>query len=212
MFSKGSIMRVLYAIIWLGLFYATAYAAESNHNAFENKEVGVYIEKPSGWHFISKQSAIDNRSNVRLKDEDFQRKYVDSATAPLVAINKYEDPASREGISPTVQVLITPSPSQNMTSEQALDMSIQVFKNNALSFNYNENISPLIISGLNGAKTVFTYSLDTNLGYKINVKTRTYVAKRGNYFIVLSMAGPTYGRDLSENEFQEIFKSLKIDK
>lgn len=206
-------MRVISTIFLLVIIGTNTYANESDLTyIYENKEVGVYIEKPSNWYFISKQTAIDNRKNVRLKDKEFQKKYFNSAQAPLVVINKYKNPESIEGVTPTVQVLLTPSPKTNMSSEQVLNMSLQVFVNNTLSFKYIEKTTPIIISGHNGAKALFTYTLDTNLGYKINVKARTYVVKRGGYFFIVSMAGPNYGSDISDNEFLQIIKSLKIEK
>lgn len=205
-------MRIIFAFAISCLYCLSVYAADTNPSAYKNNDVGIYIEKPVGWYFISKQVAVDNRSKIRLKDEEFQQKYFNTARAPLVVMNKYEHPELREGISPTVQVLMTPSPNPNMTPEQVLGMSIQAFRSNATSFKYIEDITPYQISGVDGAKAVFVYSLATTLGYEINVKTRTYVAKRGGYFFVVSMAAPPSGEDASNNEFSQVIKSLKIEK
>lgn len=205
-------MKVLFAFAISCLYCLSAYAADNNSSTYQNNDVGIYIEKPTDWYFISQQVAVDNRSKIRLKDEEFQKKYFNTARAPLVVMNKYEHPELREGISPTVQVLMLPTPSPNMTPEQVLRMSLQTFRRNATSFKYIKDIAPYEISDFNGAKAVIIYTMATTLGYEIKVKARTYVAKRGGYFFVVSMAAPPDGEDASNNEFGHVIKSLKIEK
>ena len=204
-------MKII-CVFLITVFFVCANANEINPDAYENKEVGIYIEKPSKWYFASQQSTVDNRSMYRLKDEEFQKKYFNNAKAPLVVIIKSEDPTEVKGVIPTTQVLMVLSPDKSITSEQVLDISIQTFQSNVPSFRYIENITPMKISGLDGARAIFSYSMDTNLGYKIDVKTRTYIAKRGKYFINVSQAGPLEGDDVSDVEFKKIIDSLRIDK
>lgn len=73
-------------------------------NIYINKALGLKIEKPADWHYVTKQEHRDNLERAKYKSEDFRRLVIESARSPLYMISKYKEPHS--DLNPSLKILL----------------------------------------------------------------------------------------------------------
>ena len=175
-----------------------------------NATAGISIVPPAGWHVTSMQQVMQNRSQMRLPDEQLQAG-LQRATAPLFVFSKYQEPHA--ALNPTVQVVLRPRPASLPNSPTALlGVATATLQKAFPDFRFVDPIQDARVSGLRAAYMKATYTLRTAGGGEHRVLSRTWLVPRGSFMFLVGMSGAPEGPDLSEAEFAEALKSVLIDK
>lgn len=186
-------------------------AAETNR--YSNPQVGLTIEKPSTWHYLSVQSIVENRQRVRFKDEELADLVRARARQPLVVIAKYEDPAAQSNITPTVQITLSPLGSlKGAPAEKVMENVVSPMQRGFADFQFVKPVHATTVAGLKAAHTVATYTLGNQEGKTFEVRARLWIVPRGDFAFIVGMSGPQRGPDVSEKEFQAILQSIAIER
>src|SRR5215216_5204741 len=93
--------RLIAVLLMTGL----AGGVVSGQQRFSNPTAGISLVPPAGWTVMSMQEVMQNRSKVRMPDEQLQAG-LQSATAPLFVFAKYPEP--HPSLNPTLQVVLRP--------------------------------------------------------------------------------------------------------
>ena len=98
--------RFTHALAALVLAAPAAAAFAGDTNAFSNPTAGFALTKPAGWHYLSAAQNMDNIKRMKLSDEEFHAMMKQYASAPLVAMSKYQEPF--DDVNPSFKVNLRP--------------------------------------------------------------------------------------------------------
>jgi hypothetical protein len=166
---------------------------------------GISLVPPAGWRAASMAQVQANRERTRLSDPEFQRALTTRSALPLFVFMKYEEPHA--GVNPTVQVTLR----QNLqgTPIQLLTGALGTMRRGFPDLELLEPVTSTTVPGLPAAKARLAYTLRTDT-ISARVLTRMWLVPRGSLMFLIGLAGPESGRDVSEQEFAEVFASLEI--
>lgn len=181
-------------------------------NRYSNKDVGLAVEKPQAWHFLSVQSIVENRQRVRLKDEELAEVIRQRARQPVVVIAKYKDPALQPDVTPTAQITLSPAGAlKGAPPERVLEAMLQPIQRGLADFQFVKPVHATAVAGLAAAHAVADYRVANEEGLSFPVRGRLWVVPRGAFVFLIGMSGPQQGADVSEEEFAGILKSILIE-
>lgn len=64
-------------------------------DSYQNQTVGLALEKPSDWRFVTAQESLENLKLTKLSDAEFQKTMEKYPTAPLIALAKHPEIVER---------------------------------------------------------------------------------------------------------------------
>lgn len=179
-------------------------------NLFVSAAAGVRVRKPASWRFLTRNDVIENRRRIRLKDGEWDSLMQKQASLPLVVIAKY--PEVHESLNPTCSILVrTIGPFGGMSPTEMLqvttDQLARVFK----GYEVAAPVESTEVSGLPAAKMRMRYTLEVPEHGTFRVLSRLWMVPRPPMLLMIGQGGPTEGPDLSEEEFESILGTVKID-
>lgn len=205
-------MRTVTFLLAVLLAVAPMSGSADEGDRYSNQQLGLAVEKPRAWHFVSVQSMVANRQRVRFKDEELGEIIRQRARQPLVVIAKYEDPVLPPDVIPTAQILLSPLGAlRGEPPEKALEAAMQHVHLAFPDFRLVKPVHATTVAGLPAAHVVADYRLVSEEGASSPVRARTWLVPRGAFAFVISMSGPQHGADVSEEEFAGILKSIVIE-
>jgi hypothetical protein len=182
----------------------------SGQQRFSNPTAGISLVPPPGWTVMSMQEVMQNRSKVRIPDEQLQAG-LQSATAPLFVFAKYPEP--HPSLNPTVQVVLRPRPaSLPASATRLLAGSVETLQRAFPDFRYIDPIRATQVSGMPAAYMKAAYTLRTAAGQSHKVLVRTWLVPRGAFLFLIGMSGAAEGADVADTEFAAALSSIVIEK
>ena len=175
----------------------------------ENATAGISLVPPAGWHVVSMQDVMRNRSTVRLPDQELQAGLQRAAT-PLFVFSKYPEPSTQ--LNPTVQVVLRPMPSSVTSPTLLLRGATATLAKAFPDFTFIDPIRTTEVSGFPAAYMKATYTLLGASGRAHRVLARTWLVPRGSFMFLIGMSGAAQGEDVSDAEFSETLRSIVIEK
>ena len=183
--------------------------ARADENRFHSPTVGLELEKPDSWVYMRADQIEENRAQIRLDDEEFERLLRERASLPLVAIAKYPEP--HESLNPTVQVGVRRAGDfASLKPVEILSGIVGQLQQAFADFEFVVPVSETEVSGLAGARFVATYTLQME-GGSFPVKSRIWLVPRGSALFMIGMAGAQEGEDMAEEEFDRVLASIVIE-
>ena len=132
------------------------------------------------------------------------------ASAPLIAIMKHEGPY--DNLNPSVQVLLRPlGQLEGKSPLELMNIIIPSMQRAMVDFQFVEEIRETVVGGQKAAYVKSKYTVVNVEGRTFQTLSRLWLIPRGKFMFMMSMSGTTEGSDVSEKEFAEILKSIKID-
>jgi hypothetical protein len=197
----------------LGVAFASAFAVAGNVDRYSNSTIGLAVEKPRGWYFLTSQAVTESRERVRTRDEALGELVRQRARLPLVAMTKYENPEARSDVSPTAQIVLSPlGARKDLSPEDILRLVVAQMQRGFSDFRIVDPIQAATVSGLRAAHMVATYSIGNQAGRSFAVRSRTWLVPRGGFAFIIGMSGPAQGPDVSEAEFSAILETMRIER
>jgi len=208
-------MKVILALLITLITLLPVMAAEKGNSSqdedtFRSPTAGFSITKPKGWVFATNDQIVTNRAHVRLKDKELEEQIRQRASAPLIAILKHKEPY--DDLNPSVQVLLRPlGQLEGKTPLELMNIVIPSIQRAMVDFQFVDEIRETIVGGQKAAYTKSKYTVSNSEGRTFPTLSRLWLIPRGKFMFMLSMSGHQGGPDVSETEFAEILKSIKID-
>ena len=158
---KGKLMlRTTTTVLLIVNLICLVSISSANENIFINEIVGIEIEKPTDWFFMSNDKIIENRQRVSLDDKDFEKKFKERARSPIVTFCKYKNPETRLDVSPMVNVVLSDLGNlMAMKPDQILRVLCNSLRKQFADFEYVQSPTISKISDKDAAKAVINYSL-----------------------------------------------------
>jgi hypothetical protein len=176
---------------------------------FSNQTAGISLIPPAGWQVVSMPDVMANRGQLRLPDAQLQAG-LQRATAPLFVFAKYPEPFN--GINPTVQVVLRPTPASLGPSPTGiLQASISTLQRAFPDYRQIEPVRSGIVGGKAAAFMKAAYTLPTASGRKYPVMARTWLVPRGGFMFLIGMSGTTDGPDAADVEFARVLETIQIE-
>jgi hypothetical protein len=207
--------KIIVGLIFTLITLVPAMASEKGNstkedNLFRSPTAGFSITKPDSWVFATTDQIATNRAHVRLKNKELEEQMRQRASAPLIAILKHKEPY--DDLNPSVQVLLRPlGQLEGKSPLELMNIVIPSMQRAMVDFQFVEEIREAVVGGQKAAYTKSKYTIINAEGRMFPALSRLWLISRGKFMFMMSMSGHQEGSDVSEKEFSEILKSIKID-
>lgn len=178
---------------------------------FENKEFGFSINHPANWIETNKSEILKNLENIYTDDEKLVQIINESKGSLLLnSFYKY-NPKTHAGLIPTVQINVRANPAPESQFFNMMAQSAKGFKNYFEDFEFIEEPKEIEISGIKSVSFVGKFTMKTQNGQSLKVRSRTYAIPNGKYFFQVNFTDGQIDEDASL-EFDALVKTIKIGK
>ncbi len=193
------IRGIVSVFLWLVLSHLSA----ADENEYSNPTLGITIIKPEAWHFATAAEVSENLEHVELNDEGFEAFMKKQATAPTVALTRFDDPY--DDLNPTIKVNIRSlgkfSPDDPVRILEFISKpQSKVFAD----FKFATEPKEVELAGMKAAYMCFDYTLKTPDGWAFPTRSELWIVPHGNVFSCLE---PARGRMRPQGPARKFMKS-----
>jgi hypothetical protein len=174
------------------------------------KKYGFSMEEPKDWLVTNKNGLTNNLGKFEFSEAEIAKLLKDqNKQVLLVAYNKY-DPNLKEGLIPTIQVNVLENKTKDFsTFKGAIIRSIDQIKQYFDDYELIEEPSDVEISGIRSTFVFSKFTMKTQGGQILKVRSRTYAVPVKGHFYQLNFTDGHDGEDCSV-EFEALLKTVKI--
>lgn len=178
---------------------------------FKNKEFGFQMNEPKNWIKANNNDILKNLGKFKISDENLNKFLSDhKGSVLLTSFFKY-DPKTHAGLIPTIQVNIRAKANKNFESfKNTIIESAKAIKIYFPDFQYIIQPTDIEISGIKSIYFISKFTMKTQIGQLMNVRSRTYAIPYKNYFFQVNFADDETDEDCSQ-EFDQLLKTIKIE-
>lgn len=193
--------------IWVAPFAGKG--AESD--TYSNPTLGFSLTKPADWHFMTAEQNAENLARTKLKDEEMQKLAQKYATAPLVAITKYEEPY--DDLNPSVKVNMRPLGNFSADKPTAiLDFMAKQLESALEDFKVIAAPKETKVAGLKAGYLKVYYSMKISDGRTFPTCSELWVVPRGKHFFLIGAGTRQDEKTGKREDIQKILGTIKIEK
>jgi hypothetical protein len=179
-------------------------------DTYNNPTVGFSVTKPAEWYFLSAEQSAENLARARLKDEEFQKLVQKYATAPVVAITKYEEPY--DDLNPSLKVNIRPLGNFSANKPTAiLDLISKQFESLFEDFEVVTAPKETKMAGLKAGYLKVHFSMKIPDGRTFPTCSELWVVPRGKHFFMIGAGTRQDEKTGKREEIEKILGTIKID-
>jgi hypothetical protein len=201
---KPRVMVGVAALILLGA------AKGAEKDTYNNPTLGFSVTKPVEWYFMSAEQNAENLARARLKDEEFQKLVQKYATAPMVAITKYEEPY--DDLNPSLKVNVRPLGSFSANKPTAiLDLISKQFESLFEDFKVVTAPKETKLAGLKAGYLKVHFSMKIPDGRTFPTCSELWVVPRGKHFFMIGAGTRQDEKTGKREEIEKILSTIKID-
>jgi len=182
-----------------------------SQSIFRSKEYGFEMQYPNNWKQANNSILLDNLEKFEVNEENLQ-KIVRTNRGSILLSSFYKyDPKTHLGLIPTIQINVRLKP--DVDFEQFKILMIQSAKGFSTVFSdFAYIIEPVEIE-ISGVKSVYfvgKFTMKTQDGQEMKVRSRTYAIPNKNYFYQLNFTDGQTGEDCNE-EFDALIQTIKVN-
>jgi len=177
-----------------------------------NKKIeGFEIPKPENWIDNSELSLKDNLSRYNLKDEEISKLLKNNnGSVPVVIYTKY-DPSEFSGPIPTIQVILRPNNSKNISSfKKMMEPNLKQMSEAFSNFKILYPLEIIEIDGFKALKFVSQFDMPFSEDESYTIRSWTYSIPSGKHFYQINFSD-TEGED-SEKVYNNLINQIKLNK
>lgn len=195
-------------LIFVAFFSTNTFAQK----VFKDEAYGFSMDKPENWLIADNQFRLANLEKLKI-DEIAKSEAIKSNKGSLLLTSFYKYDAKKyAGLIPTIQVNVRTNPTKTFEQfSSAMMQSANGFKNYFPDFKLIKEPSVIEINGTKAVYFIGTYTLSSNSGMVMKVRSRTYAIPNGAYFFQLNFTDEQ-GKEDDTQLFDELVKSIKIGK
>lgn len=199
---KKAILTILFFTTFTNITYC--------QKKFVNKEYGFQIQEPKNWMQTSNKEILKNLEKFEISDENLSKFLSDhKGSILLTSFYKY-NPKTHAGVVPTIQLNVRAKANKNFESfKNTIIESAKGLKIYFPDFEYIKEPTEIQISGIKSIYFISKFSMVTQKGQLMNVRSRTYAIPYKNYFFQVNFADDEMDEDCNP-EFDQLVKTIKI--
>jgi hypothetical protein len=184
-------------------------AAEKD--TYTNPTLGFALTKPAEWHFMTAEQNAENLARTKLKDEEFQKLAQKYASAPMVAITKYEEPY--DDLNPSLKVNVRPLGNFSADNPTAI-LEFMAKQLEAVFEDYKVITPPkeTKVAGLKSAYLKVHFSMKIPDGRSFPTCSELWVVPRGKHFFMIGAGTRQDEKTGRREEIEKILATIKIEK
>lgn len=183
--------------------------AQDRSDTYSNPTFGLSITKPTGWHWMTAEQNQENLSKTKLDDEEFQRLITKYASAPMVAITKFEEPY--ENVNPSVKInvrSIAQLPEKDPV--RILKMIMPRFEKVFNEFEINYGPVDTLVSDYGAAYARFYYNMILADSTTFPTCSELWIVPKGDFMFMIGAGTRQDEQTGKREEIAEIIKSIVI--
>jgi hypothetical protein len=181
-----------------------------SQNKFVNKEYEFEIQKPENWIETSNTFLLKNLEKFEVNEENLSKLISDNKGSILLTSFYKYDPKTHAGIIPTLQINVRLKGKSNFEQFKiGMTQSANGFKKYFEDFEFINEITEIEISGIKCVYFIGKFTMKTQNGQEMKVRSRTYAIPYKNYFFQLNFTDGQNGEDCTK-EFDALVKTIKI--
>ena len=194
------------------LILVTSQISIYGQKAFVNKAYDFQIQEPEKWIEANNSELLKNLEKFELDEENLS-KLISNNKGSLLLTSFYKyNPKTHAGLIPTIQINIRLKGGSNFEQfKSMITESSKSFKKYFEDFTYIIEPNEIEISGIKSVYFVGKFTMKTQNGQEMKVRSRTYAIPYKNYFFQLNFTDGQTGEDCNE-EFDKLVKTIKIGK
>lgn len=199
---KKSTILLFIIISFLNLTYA--------QKNFQNKEYGFQMQEVNNWIEASNKQLLKNLEKFEVTEENLMKLISENKGSILLTSFYKYDPKTHAGIIPTIQINVRMRGRGDFNQfKNSMLESTKNFKKYFNDFEFIKNPIEVEISGIKSIYFVGKFTMKTQDGQELKVRSRTYAIPYKNYFFQVNFTDGQIGEDCT-NEFDKLVKTIKI--
>lgn len=168
------------------------------------------MAKPNNWIEADKMELLNNLENFEFSEEELV-KIINSGKGSilLAAFYKY-NPDTHAGLIPTIQVNVRVNPTRNFNEFRGLiTRSANGFEQYFNDFLFDVEPENIEVAGVESIYFVGKYTMQTQFGGVMKVRSRVYAIPYGSYFFQINFTDGQNKEDNSEL-FERLIQSVNV--
>ena len=192
------------------LILVTSQISIYGQKTFVNKAYDFQIQEPDKWIEANNSELLKNIEKFELDEENLS-KLISNNKGSLLLTSFYKyNPKTHSGLIPTIQINIRLKGGSNFEQfKSVITESSKSFKKYFEDFTYIIEPNEIEISGIRSVYFVGKFTMKTQNGQEMKVRSRTYAIPYKNYFFQLNFTDGQTGEDCNV-EFDKLVKTIKI--
>ncbi len=191
------------------LVFAAPAAFAADADAYSNPTAGLALNKPAGWHYLSAAQNLDNIKRMKLSDEEFHAKMKQYASAPLVAMSKYQEPF--DDVNPSFKVNLKPyGQLKGIPSTELIKLILPQFQKTFKDFALVQAPVEVQVAGIASAYARIDYTMELPDGRSFPTSSELWIVPRGDYFLMIGAGTRQDEKTGTRAEIQGILDTIKI--
>ncbi|KNB61917.1 hypothetical protein AC804_03160 [Chryseobacterium sp. Hurlbut01] len=177
---------------------------------FENKQYEFKIQEPNNWIEASNKELIKNLEKFDVTEENLTKLISDNKGSILLTSFYKYNPKTHTGIIPTIQVNVRTKGNIDFTQfKNSMTESTKSFKTYFEDFEFIKNVTEIEISGIKSICFIGKFTMKTQDGQELKVRSRTYAIPYKNYFFQVNFTDGPLDEDCTA-EFDGLVKTIKV--
>ncbi|MCX6265239.1 MAG: hypothetical protein NTZ47_11985 [Bacteroidetes bacterium] len=200
-------MKFLFCLFTLILVYSNAIG----QSIFRSKAYGFEMQSPKNWNEATNAVLMNNLAKLYNSNENLQ-KILQSNKGSLLLSSFYKyDPQFHPGLIPTIKINVRQKTDVDFGKFMSnITQSAKGFFTIFKDFEYLTAPTEIEISGIKSVYFIGKFTLRTQDGQEMKVRSRTYAIPRKNYFFQVNfMDGQT--EEDCKDLFDSLIKTIKIN-
>ncbi|MCL1480494.1 hypothetical protein MIH18_11680 [Marinobacter sp. M3C] len=192
------------------LIFGAGSAVATEPDVYSNPTAGFQVTKPAEWSYITAAQNMDNIKAIKLSDEEFHAAMQKYATAPLVAMAKYQEPF--DDVNPSFKVNLKPfGDFKGKPPQDIISFAVPQFKNAFKNFVLVQPPTEVVVSGIKSAYARMNYTIEVPDGRSFPITSELWIVPHGDYFFMIGAGTRQDEGTGSRKEIQNILSTLKIE-
>ncbi len=177
---------------------------------FKSKEYGFEIQEPKSWIEANNKELLKNLEKFEVSDENLIKLISDNKGSLLLSSFYKYNPKTHSGIIPTIQINVRQKNGNDFDQfKNMIVQSAKGLKKYFEDFEYISEPTEIKISGIRCVYFVGKFTMKSQNGNELKVRSRTYAIPYKNYFFQVNFTDGQIGEDCNK-EFEELVKTIKI--
>ena len=204
---KLEMMKKLLFIV-LVTFAATA----SAQMRYENKSFKFSMLEPQGWIWANGDDLKHNLDKLDINEMDLAKIIHDHKGSVLLQSFFKYDPQTHPGVIPAIQINVREKNNPDFVLfKESVIKSARNLQRTYTDYTFIEDVTETKISGIKSLYFVSKFTMKTDTGQELRVRSRIYVIPMKDHYFQINMTDGILNDDCSK-EFDKLIKSIKIKK
>lgn len=183
----------------------------ADSDTYTNPTLGFSLVKPADWKFLTAEQNAENLARTKMKDEEFQKLVQKYASAPLVAITKYEEPY--DDLNPSVKVNVRPLGNFSADKPSAiLEFMGKQLETVFEDFKVVTAPEETKVAGLKAGYLKVHFSMKIPDGRSFPTCSELWVVPRGKHFFMIGAGTRQDEKTGKREEIAKILKTIRMEK